>query len=166
MKVRYELDSDIDSVRAVNSQAFPTSSEANLVDALRSSAKCISLVAEIRNEIVGHILFSPVSINGYAGTSIVGLAPLAVLPKEQNNGVGSLLVERGLVECKANNFDAVAVLGHPNYYPRFGFQPSTKFSIKSEYDVPDEVFMIQELTPESLIHVEGIIKYHDAFKNV
>jgi len=166
MNIRYESNHDKSRVWHINSQAFPTESEANLVDALRSNAKCISLVAEDENSVVGQILFSPVYIEGHEQISIMGLAPMAVLPREQNKGIGSLLVQRGLEECKAKDFDAVAVLGHPNYYPRFGFQSSIKFNIESEYEVPDEVFMIQELTPESLSGVKGVIQYHDMFKNV
>lgn len=166
MKIRYESDSDRDRVSELNSQTFPTHAEANLVDALRSSAKCISLVAENENQIIGHILFSPMCVKSSKDLSIMGLAPMAVLPKEQNKGIGSLLVERGLEECKASKVDAVAVLGHPNFYPKFGFQTSAKFNIKSEYKVPDEVFMIHELSTRSLSSISGIVKYHDAFKSV
>jgi putative acetyltransferase len=98
MKIRYELESDIKSIWAINASGFPTQAEANLVDALRSSADCISLVADIENEIVGHILFTPVSLVDSAGISIAGLAPMSVLPANQKTGIGSSLIQRGIEE--------------------------------------------------------------------
>lgn len=96
----------------------------------------------------------------------MGLAPLAVLSQYQNKGIGSKLVKAGLECCQSLGYDAVVVLGHPNYYPKFGFVPSVKYSIKSEYDVPDEVFMLVELTLGSVKNNKGTIKYNDAFKSV
>jgi putative acetyltransferase len=166
MEVRFESENDIDNVWRLNSQAFPTIAEADLVNTLRSEADCISLVAEVNGQIVGHILFSPVHIGVTTNLSLVGLAPMAVVPEMQNNGIGSKLIHRGISECQSKDVDAIVVLGHPNYYPKFGFQPSVKFGIKSEYDVPDDVFMIQELSSKSLESINGTIRYHDAFKNV
>jgi putative acetyltransferase len=166
MKIRYELESDIKSIWAINASAFPTQAEANLVDALRSSADCISLVADIENEIVGHILFTPVSLVDSAGISIAGLAPMSVLSANQKTGIGSSLIQRGIEECVLKGYDAIVVLGHPDYYPKFGFIRSGNYGIKSEYDVPDDVFMIQELKLDALKHVKGVIKYHDAFNDV
>lgn len=166
MKIRSESKLDIDAVWQLNSQAFPTQAEADLVNALRRRAECISLVAEVDSQIVGHILFSPVNVNNGANLTLVGLGPMAVSPELQNSGIGTRLVQRGISDCRDNCIDAIVVLGHPNYYPRFGFQPSVNFGIKSEYDVPDDVFMIQELTPKSLAKTNGTIKYHDAFKSL
>ena len=91
---------------------------------------------------------------------------MAVLSTYQNKGIGSKLVKAGLEQCRSQGYIAVVVLGHPNYYPKFGFVPSVKYGIKSEYEVPDEVFMILELIPGSLKNHEGVIKYHEAFNSV
>ena len=96
----------------------------------------------------------------------MGLAPMAVLSKYQNKGIGSKLVQAGLEYCQSLAYEAVVVLGHPDYYPKFGFTPSIKNGIKSEFEVSDEVFMILELIPGSLKNNEGVIKYHEAFNSV
>ena len=171
MNIRKEQLSDIEKIWQVNSEAFETDAEADLVNALRNSG-CIfiSLVAEIQNKIVGHILFTPVNLtddkNNKNKLKIMGLAPMAVLSQHQNKKIGSKLVKAGLEQCKSLNYDAVVVLGHTNYYPKFGFVPSVRFDIKSEYDVPDEVFMILELVPECLKNHAGVIKYHEVFNNL
>lgn len=168
MIIREELPSDIEQVWQVNTDAFETDTEARLVNALRSSGcEYISLVAEIDGEVIGHIMFTPVRLTGNENTlKIMGLAPMAVSNKYQNKGVGSELVKAGLTRCRDLGYDAVVVLGHPGYYPKFGFKPSVHYNIKSEYDVPDDTFMILELTPGSLDQHQGIIKYHEAFNNV
>jgi len=168
MNIREEVPSDITKIWEVNTEAFETEAEANLVNALRNSGcTYLSLVAETENKVVGHILFTPVELSGSEiKLKMMGLAPMAVLPSYQNKGIGSKLVQAGLEHCRSLGYDAVVVLGHPDYYPKFGFVPSVKYGLKSEYDVPDEVFMILELTPGSLKNHKGIIKYHDAFKSV
>lgn len=168
MLIRPENKNDIELIWRINSEAFETDAEANLVDKLRESdIPFISLVAEINNKLVGHILFTPVKlVDAKKEIKIAGLAPMAVLPNIQNTGIGSKLVEDGLKQCEKENYEAVVVLGHPNYYPKFGFIPSVKFDIKSEYDVPDEVFMVKELNANSLKGQSGIIKYHDEFNQV
>ena len=168
MNIREEVASDIDKIWKVNSDAFETEAEANLVNALRNSGcTYLSLVAETENKVVGHILFTPVELCGNNNNlRIMGLAPMAVLSKYQNKGIGSKLVQAGLERCRSLGYDAVVVLGHPNYYPNFGFVPSVKYGIKSEYEVPDEVFMILELIPGSLKNHGGVIKYHEAFNSV
>jgi len=168
MNIREEQPSDIEKIWAVNSEAFETEAEANLINALRSSGcTYISLVAETETNIVGHILFTPVELSGDDNKiKIMGLAPMAVFSQYQNKGIGSKLVVAGLELCKSQGYDAVVVLGHPNYYPKFGFVPSVKYNIKSEYDVPDDVFMILALVPGSLKTRTGVIKYHEAFNSV
>lgn len=170
MKIRKELPVDIEDIYAINKDAFETDAEANLVNALRESGcTFISIVAEIDDQVVGHILFTPVKLSNEVLTGdkntfkIIGLAPMAVLSQYQNQGIGSKLVEAGLAKCKELGYDAVVVLGHPDYYPRFGFVTSTKFGIKSEYDVPDNVFMIKELKTGCLKGHQGVIKYNDIF---
>ena len=167
MLVRNEEEKDLVAVHAVNASVFESSAEANLVDALRKQAHpVVSLVAEDSKAIVGHILFSPVSLSGHPGLKIMGLAPMAVTLAHQNKGIGSALVRAGLERCKELGFGAIVVLGHPEYYPRFGFSPSARFGIGCEYEAPEEAFMVVELQPSYLRSKSGTIKYHAAFKNV
>ncbi len=168
LTIREEAIGDRAPVREVNLDAFPTASEADLVDSLRQHAPgCISLVAEEDGEVVGHIMFSPVQLKGKEpGVRMAGLAPMAVLTGSQKKGIGSLLVERGLKVCQSAGFEAVVVLGHSHFYPRFGFIPSVEHGISSEYEVPDDVFMVKELVSGVLTDVDGIVVYHECFKNV
>lgn len=164
MKVRAETDRDRDGVHAVHGSAFDTRAEADLVDLLRDQASpIVSIVAEEDGEVVGHILFSPVSLSGSSELPVMGLAPMAVAPAAQRNGIGSALVRAGLDACRQAGVAAVVVLGHPEYYPRFGFVPSSRFGIDSEYDVPAEVFMALELRPDALQGRSGRVRYHAAF---
>ena len=167
MIIRKEDPKDYAAVHAVNTASFETEAEANLVDVLRKEAQpIISLVAEIDGVIVGHILFSPVSLSGFPDLKIMGLGPLAVIPKYQRKGIGTALTETGLEMCKGLGYGAVIVLGHPEYYPRFGFRPSVLYDITCEYDVPEDVFMVNELQPGYLDGSFGVIKYHPAFTNL
>jgi putative acetyltransferase len=166
MLIRAEEQEDRAGVRAVHLSAFETALEANLVDALREQAEpLVSLVADDDSAIVGHIMFSPVSLSGHRALRIMGLAPMAVFPDRQRKGIGSALVHAGLEQCKQLGFGAVVVLGHPAYYPRFGFSPSARFGMGSEYDVPEDVFMALELRAGFLRGASGTIKYHAAFSN-
>lgn len=165
MIIRKETPDDIEAIHEINHQAFDTEAEANLVDALRaSSASLISMVAEEGGVLIGHILFSPVSITGWEGRKrVAGLAPLAVLPERQGQGVGSMLIEKGLSVCLSSGYDAVVVLGNPRYYTRFGFVPSVEFNLSPQYEVPEELFMVTELVPGALKGVSGTVQYHGAF---
>ena len=168
MTVRTESTKDDESVRRVNELAFEQPNEADLVDALRANARpFISLVAVVDEQVVGHIFFSPVSIESENGVfTAMGLAPMAVLPEYQNQGIGSRLVREGLKECQRLGHGIVVVLGHANYYPRFGFTPASLKGLGSEYDVPDEVFMVTELVPGALEGRRGLVKYHPEFGKV
>ncbi|HEV7904323.1 MAG TPA: N-acetyltransferase [Pyrinomonadaceae bacterium] len=174
ISVREESGADVPAVRQLNELAFGRTEEASLVDALRASAHPrVSLVAVENGEVVGHIFFSPVTIQpeesitttATAGAAM-GLAPMAVLPQHQKRGVGSRLVRAGLRACLNLGCAVVVVLGHPEYYPRFGFVPASRLGLRSEYDVPDEVFMATELVPGALDGVRGLVKYHPAFGRV
>lgn len=166
--VRAETEADQSAVRLVNERAFGQPGEAALVDALRKTAEPqVSLVAEMNGQVVGHIFFSPVVIESEATKfTALGLAPMAVLPEYQNQGIGSELVRRGLKECQSIRQDVVVVLGHPEYYPRFGFVPASQKGLRCEYPVPDEVFMVAELRDGALAGRGGLVKYRPEFSSV
>ena len=171
MIVRPEKPEDIPAIRVVNEQAFGRVAEADLVDALRQNGKAtVSLVVEDNGRVVGHILFSPVTIRpneaGEVELTGVGLAPMAVVPERQSQRIGSMLVEHALRRCREEDHPFVVVLGHPNYYPRFGFVPAGRFGIKSEYDVDDDVFMVMELREGALTGCAGVAKYQPEFNKV
>lgn len=151
----------------MNLAAFGMSAEADLVDVLREQAEpVVSLVAEEDGTIVGHILFSPVTLVGHPQLKIMGLAPMAVVPARQRKRIGSALIRQGLEACRRLGVGAVVVLGHAGYYPRFGFLPASRYGIGCEYDVPDDVFMILELVEGILQGKSGTIRYHSAFAAV
>jgi predicted N-acetyltransferase YhbS len=162
--VRPETASDIAAVRAVNLAAFPTSAEADLVDHLRSEVTpWISLVAEVGAGVVGHILFTPVEVGGRPG---LALGPMAVLPEHQGRGVGHALVRKGLDVCHLEGYSLLFVLGHPEYYPRFGFKPAPPLGITCEFECPPEAFMVAELSGGALRGLTGVVRYHAAFNEV
>ena len=166
MNIRAETTADEAAVRAVNESAFDTPEEANLVAALRRSAgPIVSLVAEERGAIVGHIMFSPVELAGRPQLAIMGLAPMAVSPGHQRKGIGSALVRAGFESCRKLGFGAVVVLGHADYYPRFGFVPAARFGVGCEYEVPEDVFMAIELIPDYLKRARGTVRFHPAFES-
>jgi len=165
--IRGERTGDSEPIHAVNVAAFPTDAEARLVDALRAQVHgFVSLVAELDDTVVGHIAFSPVTIGDDPDERVLGLAPMAVRPDRQGQGVGSALVTAGLQACRDAGAVAVVVLGHPDYYPRFGFRPASRFGLSCEYDVPDEAFMALELKPGTLSSCHGMVRYHPAFQDV
>ena len=163
MRIRDEVPDDFAIVSEVLTAAFNSPGEAGLVDRLRDeAAHLVSLVAESSGVIVGHILFSPVTIEN-ADALLFGLAPMAVRPADQRSGIGSALVREGIARCVSLGAAGVIVLGHPDYYPRFGFVPASTFSISSTYDVPDEAFMALELSQGSLASIAGVARYHPVF---
>lgn len=162
MEIRREQKRDFEQIFSLNALAFESEGEAKLVDILRSVAGFISLVADEDSKIVGHIAFSPVTLNGQP-TNFTGLAPMSVLPEFQRNGIGGKLIRAGLDECRKAGYGAVFVLGHIGYYPRFGFEPASNRGFKCEYPVPDEAFMVLELVSDSLADLNGLIKYDRAF---
>ena len=167
MLIRAEKECDRDAVRAVNLSAFESPAEADLVDALRQEAHpIVSLVAVEDAEIAGHVMFSPAIVAGRPDLQVMGLGPMAVVPGYQRKGIGSALVRAGVDQCRRLGFDAVIVLGHPHFYPRFGFVPAVRFGIHSGYEVPDEAFMVLELHPDALSGISGKVRYHSAFGDV
>ena len=146
LSIRPEEPTDAVEIRRVLEAAFPTADEARLVDLLRASGRLgVSLVAEVDGQIVGHIAFSPIQVDGESRDGVgVGLAPLAVAPDYQRQGVGSRLIREGLAACNRAGYGFVVVLGWPKYYPRFGFIRADQRGLANEYGA-GEAFMVLEL---------------------
>lgn len=167
MVIRPERLVDISAIRTVNREAFETPTEADLVDGLREQAQpIVSLVAEDAGTIVGHIMFSPAILHTHPEIRIMGLAPMAVVPARQREGIGSALVREGLAQCRQLDVKVVIVLGHADYYPRFSFTRASRFAVTCEYEVPDDVFMLVELEEGVLRGKSGTVRYHEAFSKV
>ena len=162
--VRLEEDQDIEAIRHVNVAAFGGRVEADLVDLLRDRGKLlVSMVAESEGAIVGHIAFSLVVLESRAQVRGVGLGPMAVLPSMQRHGIGSVLVQAGLNRCRQLQYEFAVVLGHANYYPRFGFAPARRFALRCSWEVPDDVFMALELSAGALAGSSGLVTYEPEF---
>jgi putative acetyltransferase len=165
---RREKLGDEPAIRYVNEQAFDGPHEADLVDALRShNAFVLSMVALEKDRIVGHILFTPVTISKTGlEFQALGLGPMAVLPPHQRRGIGSQLVRISLDECRRQGHDIVVAVGHPDFYSKLGFTPAKPRGIECEFDVPDEAFMVLELRENALAGRSGIVRYRDEFQDV
>ena len=165
MRIRLEQTKDVPKIYAVNQGAFGSNTEASLVDALRGRAsEVVSLVAEVGGDVVGHIMCSPVQLAGADAVRAMALAPMAVAPGHQRAGVGSALVRAGLEECRRLGVDAVFVVGHPSYYPRFGFRRASGVGMACEFDVPDDAFMVIELVAGALSGRRATVHFHPAFR--
>jgi putative acetyltransferase len=164
IKIRPESTADQDAIRHVNRLAFGQDEEARLVDALRDGGYVrVSLVAEQTGQIAGHILFSDLQIITGAGTvPALALAPMAVLPELQRQGIGSALVRRSLGECRRQGHKIVVVVGHPHFYPRFGFSSKLASALVSPFGGGDS-WMAAELLPGALDGVEGRVQYPPPF---
>lgn len=164
--IRHETAGDYAAIREVNRLALGGEGEARLVDALRDSGYArISLVAEEEGQIVGHILFSVLTIaTPQVEIEALSLAPLAVIPSHQRRGIGSSLGREGLRACREDGHRIVIVLGHPEFYPRFAFLAKLAESLRSPYSGP--AFMAVELVPDALQGIEGEVRYPPPFQDL
>jgi putative acetyltransferase len=165
IEIRNELPEDHAAVRAVHVHAFGRDAEAHLVELLRNSKQApIALVATTDGQVIGHIMFSPVTVaDAFEDFRGIALAPIAITPVFQNQGIGSKLIRDGLEACRCAGYDAVVVLGHTTYYPRFGFSRAMDYGLDNEYNA-QEAFMVMELRPGTLERIGGLVKYVPAFR--
>ena len=166
MIIRQEKPEDINDIHALNKSAFGQAQEADIVDTLRNNcAGLLSLVARENGRLFGHILFSPAEIVGIHGAiKGMGLAPMAVLPEMQRQGIGAQLVKNGIEELKRIRCPFIIVLGHPEYYPRFGFERASLYGITCQWEgIPDDAFMILWLDRSNAGQISGLAKYREEF---
>ncbi|MCZ8512140.1 N-acetyltransferase [Paenibacillus filicis] len=168
MLIRTEQSSDHEEVYRLNYMAFGNrENESRLIEKIRSSEGFIpelSLVAIEGDQLVGHALFSKAKLVGEETTrEVIVLAPIAVAPGCQRRGIGSALIREGLGRCKAWGAELVFLIGHPEYYPKFGFQAARRlgFDLK-QFQVPDEVFLVCQLE-EGQTPMRGELRYPDSF---
>lgn len=168
LSIEKEANEDITAIHQVNLAAFKQPNEAVLVDTLREAgALTYSLVAKEQGRVIGHLAVSPVTITDEDKEyHAVGLGPVAVSPSRQKTGIGKALINHLIDHVLLQSDNLLVVLGHPEYYPKFGFKPSLPFRIKCEYDVPAEAFMVLELKPGALTEISGVVRYHKAFSQV
>ena len=170
--IRPEQPGDAPQVRTVNLRAFGQPLEADLVDTLRRTCDDrLSLVATRGDAIIGHILFTPVTIDGQdsvaGAVAGMGLAPMAVVPDQQRRGIGGRLVTRGLEILAGRACPFVVVVGHPDYYPRFGFERASAHRLHCQWDgVPDDAFMVRVLDAQTMARVSGLARYREEFDAV
>jgi putative acetyltransferase len=164
VNVRAEQPFDSAAVRVINERAFGSPLEADLVDRLRGIPGAVSLVASTNEEIVGHILFTPVTVEPASDWRVAGLGPMSVHPEHQRTGIGSQLVRAGLEACRAVGYAAVVVVGHATYYPRFGFEAAHLWGLQLlDFDVPPDVFMALALEMDARARPAGAIRYRREF---
>jgi putative acetyltransferase len=166
IQIRKERPGDEKAVFEVNFHAFGRDAESKIIDLLRINCpERTSLVAVDGGKITGHILFTPARIACGQNTATgMGLAPLAVDPECQRKGIGTALLEAGLTELRAAGVPFIAVVGHPGFYPKFGFEKASKYGLRCEYDaVPDEAFMILVFQPQAIQRMRGTVKMRPEF---
>ena len=170
VEIRQEEAHDFPAVYNLNSKAFKRKEEARLVDRLRLSEAFIpelSIVATVDNKAVGHILFSKIKIvDGDNEFDSLGLAPMAVTPELQRQRIGSQLIQYGLDRARELGFKSVIVLGHPDYYAKCGFIPTSRWLIKPPFNVPENSFMAMELVKDGLSGVSGTVRYAREFGDI
>ena len=165
IEIREERADDVAAVRNMNRRAFGQDQESNIVDALRANgAALLSLVATLDDRVVGHIMYSPLTIGGNVTGAALG--PMAVLPEHQRQGIGSKLVKVGNQKLKDAGYPFIIVVGHADYYPRFGFKRANEHGITCEWDLPDDVFMLLVLDQAKMESVSGLATYRHEFSSV
>ena len=164
ISIRKEEMNDYEAVHQLNLAAFENGPEAVIVDKLRTTCEnYLAFVAVENDTVVGHILFTPITLKGCQSLGM-GLAPMAVLPSHQRKGIGSLLVRHAIKHLTESGYTFIIVLGHPEYYPRFGFEPASNYKLTSQWEgVPDEAFMALVLNSKALPKDGGVAKYHALF---
>ena len=168
LMIRPETHHDFARIAEINRLAFVGEEEVGLIERLREDSRylsVLSLVAEEAGELIGHILFTPLEIGKHSSDHrSLALAPMSVIPERQSKGIGSRLVRAGLEKARNLGFESIVVLGHPKYYPRFGFVPAHQFGIDCPFEgVPEAAWMALELVPGGLARVSGPAKYLSAF---
>ncbi len=165
--IREETENDYEKIREVNDYAFGQEDEGRLIERLRQTESYIpelSLVAELDEEIVGHILFYPIAIHSdTAKFPSLSLGPMAVTPALQRKGIGSQMVIQGLEAAKKLGHKSVIVVGHPEYYPKFGFKRASQWNIQVPFEVPDDAFLALELDEGDLEGKRGTVEYPEEF---
>jgi putative acetyltransferase len=166
IQIRREEPGDCEAVHQLYLSAFDKGPEAALVDRLRVSCQeYLAFVAVDDGEVVGHILFTPVTVDTSAAKGM-GLAPMAVLPSHQGKGIGSRLVRHGLEFFRETGCPFIIVLGHPEYYPRFGFEVASNYGFRSQWEgVPEEAFMVVVFDGDALPKHGGVVSYRDEFND-
>ncbi len=172
IQTRVSDSADHDGIRRVHEKSFGRKAEANLVETLLASdalIKELSIVAIEGEQIVGHILYTKVDIindkdgsNSSQGTYAIALAPLAVLPEFQKKGIGKRLMKESIAKANGAGHGIIIVLGHPEYYPKFGFKPASEFGMNSPFDAPDDAFMALALSNYNEL-IKGDVTYHESF---
>ena len=164
IEIRPEGPGDIAAIRDVNHSAFGQDQEGNIVDALRANGGALlSLVAVKQDRVVGQIMYSPARVGSAHGAA---LGPMAVLPEHQRQGIGSKLIEAGNRRLEESGCPFIIVVGHANFYPRFGFKPASSCGITCEWEVPDDVFMLLTLDRSKMAGVSGLAQYRSEFSTI
>jgi putative acetyltransferase len=169
MMIRTETANDFKNVYQLNYEAFGNrEDEARLVERIRHSkgfVSGLSIVSEEDGDITGHLLLSKAEIiDQETSCEVIVLAPIAVRPDLQKKGIGTKLINEGLKRCAALGFYVVCLIGHPTYYPRFGFKQARSCGLElKQFDVPDEVFMVCELREGELNNINGELRYPESF---
>ncbi len=168
MNIRQTTEADLNDILSVERAAFKRDIEANLTAALLADPSAeprLSLVASVDNQPVGHIVFTKGTLTNHPDIALSFLAPLAVIPQFQRQGIGGALINKSLELLAEANVDLIVVLGHPTYYPKFGFKPAFKLGLKPTYPIPPEAvgaWMVQALKPDIIGHVSGRVVCCDA----
>jgi len=161
INIRDEQPGDVAAIREVNRLAFSQDEEGRIVDALRANgAATLSLVAIDDDVVVGHIMFSPLFLGAVQGA---GLGPMAVVPSHQRHGIGGRLVEAGIERLRSTGCPFIVVIGHPAFYPRFGFRPAASYGLTCAWEVPAEAFMVKILNSEVADRLQGMAQYRAEF---